>query len=141
VDRVAGRVTASTWKNSEDADQKLPGVMTVIFRKADLPTRLMAADWLCSRVRKTLVRMSPWRKRETWGRDARRAKSDGKSSHRPVKVLVIDLGGTNVKILVTGKRAQRKVPCGPEMTASGMVAVVKQLAADWSYDVISLGYP
>ncbi|HJS67520.1 MAG TPA: ROK family protein [Nitrospiraceae bacterium] len=72
---------------------------------------------------------------------ARRAKSDGKSHHCPTKVLVIDVGGTNVKILVTGKRAQRKVPSGPSMTAPEMVAAVKQLAADWSYDVISLGYP
>jgi hypothetical protein len=46
-----------------------------------------------------------------------------------------------VKIFVTGKREPRKVPSGPGMTASGMVAAVKRLADDWSYDVISLGYP
>lgn len=72
---------------------------------------------------------------------ARRAKGDGKRPHHPTKVLAIDVGGTNVKILVTGKRVPRKVPSGPSMTASGMVAAVKQLAGDWSYDVISLGYP
>lgn len=70
-----------------------------------------------------------------------RAKNDGMSPRRPTKVLVIDVGGTNVKILVTGKREPRKVPSGPGMTASGMVTAVQQLAADWSYDVISLGYP
>jgi polyphosphate glucokinase len=72
---------------------------------------------------------------------ARRVRVDGKRSRRPITVLVIDVGGTNVKILVTGKRAPRKVPSGPGMTASGMVSAVQQLAADWSYDVISLGYP
>jgi predicted NBD/HSP70 family sugar kinase len=57
------------------------------------------------------------------------------------KVLVIDVGGTSVKILATGKRMLRKVPSGPAMTAQTMVEMVKQLSADWSYDVISLGYP
>ncbi|MEO8340224.1 MAG: ROK family protein [Nitrospirota bacterium] len=70
-----------------------------------------------------------------------RTKSGEIAPHRPTKVLVIDVGGTNVKILVTGKREPRKVPSGPDMTASDMVAAVKRLAADWSYDVISLGYP
>jgi len=72
---------------------------------------------------------------------ARRVKGEGKRPRRPTKVLVIDMGGTNVKILVTGKREPRKAPSGPGMTASGMVAAVHRLAADWSYDVISLGYP
>jgi len=72
---------------------------------------------------------------------ASRTKRGGKVSHRPPKVLVIDVGGTNVKILVSGKREPRKVPSGHDMTASGMVEVVKRLADDWSYDVISLGYP
>ena len=72
---------------------------------------------------------------------ARRVRADGERSRRPTKVLVIDVGGTNVKILVTDKRAPRKVPSGPGMTASGMVVAVQQLASDWSHDVISLGYP
>jgi polyphosphate glucokinase len=70
---------------------------------------------------------------------ARQAKV--KRAKPPTKVLVIDVGGTNVKILVTGKRLPRKVPSGAEMTASGMVAAVQRLAAGWPYDVISLGYP
>jgi hypothetical protein len=68
--------------------------------------------------------------------EARRAKGDGKRPRRATKVLVVDVGGTNVKILVTGKREPRKIPSGPRMTASGMVAAVHRLAADWSYDVI-----
>lgn len=70
----------------------------------------------------------------------RRMKNDG-SPRRENNVLVIDVGGTNVKLLATGKRTPRKVPSGPAMTAPAMVEAVQQLAADWSYDVIALGYP
>ena len=57
------------------------------------------------------------------------------------RVLVIDVGGTNVKVLATGKRKRRKIESGPTMTARQMVAAVKKLTADWSYDVVSIGYP
>jgi len=58
-----------------------------------------------------------------------------------MNVLVVDVGGTNVKILVTGKEASRKFPSGPTLTPPRMVAGVKQLAAEWQYDGISVGYP
>jgi polyphosphate glucokinase len=58
-----------------------------------------------------------------------------------VKILAIDVGGTNVKVLATGKREPRKVASGPTMTARGMVAAVKKLTPDWSYDAVSIGYP
>ena len=70
-----------------------------------------------------------------------RVKDDGETPGSSKKVLVIDVGGTNVKILATGKRMPRKISSGPTMTARGMVEAVKQLAADWSYDVVALGYP
>ena len=60
---------------------------------------------------------------------------------RPKKVLVIDVGGTHVKILVTGKRVPRKVNSGPTMTARKMVDAVKRLTMDWSYEAVSIGYP
>ena len=60
---------------------------------------------------------------------------------RPKKVLVIDVGGTHVKILVTGKRVPRKVNSGPTMTARKMVDAVKRLTIDWSYEAVSIGYP
>lgn len=72
---------------------------------------------------------------------AGRVKDDGRMPRRPPKVLVIDVGGTNVKVLATGKRAPRKVSSGPTMTARNMVEAVRQLAADWPYDVVALGYP
>jgi polyphosphate glucokinase len=57
------------------------------------------------------------------------------------KVLVIDVGGTNVKLLATGQKEPRKYPSGPTMTPKKMVALVKKAVADWDYDCISLGYP
>ena len=56
-------------------------------------------------------------------------------------VLVVDVGGTNVKILATGQDTPRRFPSGPALTAKAMVAAVKKLARDWKYDVVSLGYP
>jgi polyphosphate glucokinase len=60
-----------------------------------------------------------------------------------MKTLVIDVGGTHVKILVTGKRQQLQFDSGPRMTAKAMVAGVKKALtlASWKYDVVSIGYP
>src|SRR5690242_8012562 len=57
------------------------------------------------------------------------------------KILVIDVGGTHVKVLATGQRAERKVNSGKEMTPAKMVAAVKKMTSGWKYDVISMGYP
>jgi polyphosphate glucokinase len=57
------------------------------------------------------------------------------------KILVIDVGGTHVKILASGQRTPRKIDSGPTMTAKKMAAWVKTAAKDWSYDVASIGYP
>src|SRR5215470_8495500 len=48
-------------------------------------------------------------------------------------VLVVDVGGTHVKILATGQNAARELPSGPTLTAEQMVASVKKLTADWQY--------
>ena len=58
-----------------------------------------------------------------------------------MKVLAIDIGGTNVKILVKGQTVPRRFSSGPNLTPRRMVATVKKLAADWKYDAISIGYP
>jgi polyphosphate glucokinase len=68
-----------------------------------------------------------------------RTKVAKRSSGR--KVLVVDVGGTSVKILATGHNERRSFPSGPKMTPRQMVAGVKKLARDWSYDVVSIGYP
>src|SRR5580765_7875646 len=58
-----------------------------------------------------------------------------------MNVLVIDIGGNNVKILASGQNESRKFSSGPTMTPKQMVAAVKKLAGAWKYDVISIGYP
>ena len=58
-----------------------------------------------------------------------------------MQVLAIDIGGTSVKILATGQKVPRKFPSGPKMTPGQMVAGVKELAKDWEYDVVSVGFP
>jgi polyphosphate glucokinase len=58
-----------------------------------------------------------------------------------MKVLAIDVGGTNVKLLASGHEARRKFPSGPTLTAKQMVDEVRKVAADWKYDAVSIGYP
>ena len=58
-----------------------------------------------------------------------------------LNILVIDIGGTNVKVLATGQNERRRFPSGPKMTPQLMVAGIKKLVADWKYDVVSIGYP
>ena len=67
-------------------------------------------------------------------------KETGQSTNTQ-KVLVIDVGGTNIKMLATGQKEPRKIPSGPTMTAGKMVRVVKECVKDWKFDRVSLGYP
>ena len=55
--------------------------------------------------------------------------------------MVVDVGGTSVKILATGQHEERSFPSGPTLTPRQMVSGVKKLARDWTYDVVSIGYP
>ena len=57
------------------------------------------------------------------------------------RVLVIDVGGTNVKMLATGQTEPRKHSSGPTMTPPKMVSIVKKTVGDWEYDCVSLGFP
>ena len=58
-----------------------------------------------------------------------------------MNILVVDVGGTSVKILATGHEEPRSFPSGPTLTAEQMVARVKELAGDWQYDAVLIGYP
>jgi len=58
-----------------------------------------------------------------------------------LNVLVVDAGGTHVKILATGEDTPRKFPSGPTLTAKQMVSGVKKLARGWDCHVVSIGYP
>jgi len=58
-----------------------------------------------------------------------------------MNILVIDVGGTHIKVLVTGEETPRKMASGPTMNAKMMVAGVKKLTRDWKYERVSIGYP
>jgi hypothetical protein len=62
-----------------------------------------------------------------------------KRSRAPV--LVVDVGGTNVKILATGHQVPRKIPSGPGLTPSQMARAVKRAAGDWTYERVAIGFP
>jgi polyphosphate glucokinase len=58
-----------------------------------------------------------------------------------VKILVIDVGGSHVKVLATNRRTPLKLPSGPKLTPQAMVAEVLEATAGWKYDAVSIGYP
>jgi polyphosphate glucokinase len=57
------------------------------------------------------------------------------------EILVIDVGGTHIKVFATGQKEAVKIPSGPKMTAKKMVKEVKKVTMDWDYSVVSIGYP
>ena len=61
--------------------------------------------------------------------------------NHPKKVLVIDVGGTHVKVYASHGRQTLKIPSGPKMTATQMVRAVKAASGSLVYDVVSIGYP
>ena len=72
---------------------------------------------------------------------ARQDRADLAKKSSVKNVLVVDVGGTSVKILVTGQEEHRSVPSGPTLTPKRMVSEVKKLAGGWMYDVVSIGCP
>ncbi len=58
-----------------------------------------------------------------------------------MNILVVDVGGTHVKILASGEKVRREIDSGPTLTARQMVSSVKKLADGWEYDFVSIGYP
>jgi polyphosphate glucokinase len=55
-------------------------------------------------------------------------------------ILVIDVGGSNVKLMIS-RFEKRKFKSGPDLTPREMVAQMKTLLRDWSFDLISMGFP
>jgi len=56
-------------------------------------------------------------------------------------VLVVDVGGSHVKVLATGEHESRRADSGPDFTAAQMVEAALSLAADWAWDGVSVGVP
>jgi polyphosphate glucokinase len=63
------------------------------------------------------------------------------ASRKAKSVLVIDVGGTHVKVLATGQREEREIPSGSRMTARKMTKDIKRVTKGWEYDHVSIGYP
>jgi polyphosphate glucokinase len=58
-----------------------------------------------------------------------------------MKILAIDIGGTNVKFKSTEQNEVRKFPSGKELTPQQMVHGVQELGKDWEWDVVTMGFP
>src|ERR1700733_11267797 len=58
-----------------------------------------------------------------------------------MNVLVVDVGGTHVKVLVSGQSDPRKFESGATLVPEHMVSAIQKITADWKYDVVSIGYP
>jgi hypothetical protein len=58
-----------------------------------------------------------------------------------MRILVIDVGGTHVKVLATGHKQRVEIPSGPKMTPAKMVSAVRAVTIGWKYDAVSIGYP
>src|SRR4051812_44269299 len=63
------------------------------------------------------------------------------TSKQTKAILAIDVGGTHVKVMTAQGRVKREFESGPDLSAKTMVSKVKELTKDWSYDVVSVGYP
>jgi polyphosphate glucokinase len=59
----------------------------------------------------------------------------------PMTILAVDVGGSHVKLMTDKERSKREFQSGPELSANAMVKKVNELTKDWSYDVVSVGYP
>ena len=58
-----------------------------------------------------------------------------------MNILVVDIGGTSVKILATGQKTPRWFHSGPGLAPEHMASKVLEDAKEWEYDVVSIGYP
>jgi len=58
-----------------------------------------------------------------------------------MRILVLDVGGTHVKVLATGHKQRVEFPSGPKMTPAKMLAAMRAATAGWKYDAVSIGYP
>jgi polyphosphate glucokinase len=58
-----------------------------------------------------------------------------------MNILVIDVGGTGIKLKVSDREEMRKVPSGPDLTPTDLLSRVHEATADWAFDAIGMGYP
>ena len=58
-----------------------------------------------------------------------------------MKILVVDIGGSNIKLSLSGSRRRIKIPSGPTMTPARMMAALRAETAGWRYAAVSIGFP
>ena len=77
------------------------------------------------------------------GRGARSRNGGAKrnGADTPANILVLDIGGSKVKMLATGESEPRRIRSGVDLTPGRMVKAVVAACKDWRYDAISIGYP
>jgi hypothetical protein len=76
------------------------------------------------------------------GHPARHAiNGHSKKPKTPESILVVDIGGTKVKLLATGETKPRKAATGKSFSPQKLVATVTKLAQGWKYDAITIGAP
>jgi hypothetical protein len=57
------------------------------------------------------------------------------------KVLVIDIGGSNVKLMISDRVKRRKFPSGPGLTPRRFVTETKKAVTGWKFDTVAIGFP
>jgi predicted NBD/HSP70 family sugar kinase len=66
--------------------------------------------------------------------------AEGQRSLMDGKILVVDIGGTHVKLLTSG-RDQREFASGPRMRPKQLIAKFKERVRGWKFDRVSIGFP
>lgn len=57
------------------------------------------------------------------------------------RILVVDVGGSNVKMMISAKEKRRRFPSGPSLGPKGAVAQIKAATSDWGFDAVAIGFP
>ena len=56
------------------------------------------------------------------------------------KILVVDIGGTNVKMMLS-RADRRKIESGPDLTPRHLLDGLRDNLTDWKFDAVSVGFP
>jgi polyphosphate glucokinase len=57
------------------------------------------------------------------------------------KILVVDIGGSNVKLMISPEEKRRRFDSGPKLAPNETVEQIQEIAADWDYDAVAIGFP
>lgn len=84
---------------------------------------------------------SPFRERWFYRESEATVSSEPEVKVTPSKVLVVDIGGTKIKLMASGQTEPLKISSGKKMTPIRMVEAIHDKAGDWSFEAVSIGYP